>query len=318
MIKIADVYYELNLKDIILELKLQLELNNIFLFNQIKDLPNDLMVSCPFHKNGQERKASCGIRKEDGFLHCFTCGETATLEQLISRCFGYNDLGQYGLKWLKNNFLGDILQNREIDLHFERDLSKPEMSKIVTEKELNEYRFYHPYMFQRRLTEDIIQKFDIGFDKSTNCLTFPVKNENGECLFVARRSVVGKFFNYPSMIQKPVYGLYELKKYGKNVEEVIICESMLNALTCWVYGKYAVALNGTGTPYQYDLLKRLKCRKLILGLDPDSAGRKGAIRLYQSLKNYKLITFLKGIPNGKDINDLNPEDFNKCYETFNL
>lgn len=317
MIKIADVYYELNLKDIILELKSQLELNNIFLFNQIKELPNDLMVSCPFHKEGQERKASCGIRKDDGFLHCFSCGETATLEQLISRCFGYDDLGQYGLKWLKNNFLGDIIQDRKFNIDLDRQNHKL-VESFVSENELNQYRYFHPYMFKRKLTEDIIEKFDIGYDEKTNCITFPVRDEAGNCLFVARRSVLSKFFNYPTTIQKPVYGLYELKKYGQNVEEVIICESMINALTCWVYGKYAVALNGTGTEYQYNQLKKLNCRKLVLGLDPDNAGRKGAIKLYKNLKDYKLITFLKGIPEGKDINDLTKEEFYRCYQTFNL
>lgn len=73
MLKINNVYYELNLIDIIKELKEQLAINEIYLFNQIKELSEDIMVSCPFHKGGQERKASCGIRKDDGWVHCFTC-----------------------------------------------------------------------------------------------------------------------------------------------------------------------------------------------------------------------------------------------------
>lgn len=73
MIKISDTYYEINLIDIIRELKEQLAINGIFLFNKIKELPEDIMVSCPFHKEGQEKKPSCGIRKEDGWVHCFTC-----------------------------------------------------------------------------------------------------------------------------------------------------------------------------------------------------------------------------------------------------
>lgn len=63
MIKINDTYYELNLLDIINELKNQLSLNNIFLFNKIKELPEDIMVSCPFHKDGQEKKPSCRNKK---------------------------------------------------------------------------------------------------------------------------------------------------------------------------------------------------------------------------------------------------------------
>lgn len=63
MIKINDTYYELNLLDIISELKNQLALNNVFLFNRIKELPEDIMVSCPFHKDGQEKKPSCRNKK---------------------------------------------------------------------------------------------------------------------------------------------------------------------------------------------------------------------------------------------------------------
>jgi len=59
MIKINNNYYELNLIDIIQELKEQLAINQIYLFNTIKELPEDLMVNCPFHKQGQERKPSC-------------------------------------------------------------------------------------------------------------------------------------------------------------------------------------------------------------------------------------------------------------------
>lgn len=320
MIKINDNYYELNLIDIIKELKLQLESNGIFLFNQIKDINDNILVSCPFHKDGQEKKASCGIRKSDGFLHCFSCGETATLEQLISRCFGHDDLGQFGINWLKKNFLGDMLESRNFPIDLGRHQNN-QINTFITSAELDTYRYYHPYMFKRKMTEDIIEKFDIGYDKNTNCLTFPVRDIDGNCLFVARRNVDFKYFNYPKSVQKPIYGIYELKKYAANYDtnlEVIVCESMINAITCWVYGKYAVALNGTGTPYQYNMLKNLPCRKLILALDPDKAGRTGMIKLYNSLKNYKLITFLKGIPEGKDINDLTKDEFDRCYESFSL
>ena len=39
--------------------------------------------------------------------------------------------------------------------------------------------------------------FDIGYDKDRRAITFPVKDRQGRCLFIARRSVVGKEYNYP-------------------------------------------------------------------------------------------------------------------------
>ena len=48
MIEINNTLYELDLIDIIKELKEQLTLNHIYLFNTVKELPEDLMVNCPF------------------------------------------------------------------------------------------------------------------------------------------------------------------------------------------------------------------------------------------------------------------------------
>lgn len=312
MVKINNEYYDINLISIIEELRNQLALDGIYLFGQIKELPDDIMITCPFHKDGKERKPSCGIRKSDGWVHCFSCGESCSLEQLISRCYGHDDLGQYGIRWLRKNIVINI-NKREVlaGMHFGRNIKKEEIN-YISDEELDKFRYYHPYMYKRKLTNEVIDKFDIGYDKETDCITFPVRDKYGRCLFIARRSVKTKFFNYPTNVEKPVYGLYELPK---DCEEVIICESMLNALTCYVYGRPAVALNGTGTKYQIEQLKHINCRKLILGLDPDEAGQKGCEKLKHYLKPYKIVTQLV-IPKGKDINDLSEKEFKKLLEIF--
>ena len=71
--------------------------------------------------------------------------------------------------------------------------------------------------------------------------------------------------------------------------EIIVCESMLDALSFWQVGKYAVALNGTGTELQYKQLRQLSCRKIILATDMDSAGIKAREKLRTQLTN-KIIT----------------------------
>ena len=79
--------------------------------------------------------------------------------------------------------------------------------------------------------------------------------------------------------------------------------SILNALTCWRYGIPAVALMGTGSSSQFEILKRLPVKSYILGLDPDPAGQAGAQRIKHALKGYKLL-YKYNIPQGLDINDL--------------
>ena len=325
-------------QDILIELRKQLELNGVKRFAKFIDSGNNIQTNCPFHKEGQERKPSFGINKNTGECHCFGCGWSGTLSEMISNCFGKDDFGAYGNKWLIRNFLSVAVESRpDIDVDFcRRKKITSETKKYISEQELDSYRYTHPYMYKRKLTDEIIDLFDIGYDKSTECITFPNRDINGNCLFIARRSVKTKFFNYPQDVEKPVYGLYELRKISKvkigtkryptglqvptyestYPSEIIICESMIDALTCWVYGRYAVALNGTGNENQFKTLRNMPNRKFILATDMDEAGLKARERIRQSLGNKLVTEYVWDINVAKDINDMNKEYFDSLKEVF--
>lgn len=124
-----------------------------------------------------------------GTVHCFTCGYTATLPEMISYIYGYDDSGAYGTKWLIKNFLSiDIEDRKPLDLKLSRNSNHSEQ-QYVPEKQLDRYRYYHDYMFKRGLTEELIEKYDIGYDpkfklkKNENtfpCITFPVRDMQGQ------------------------------------------------------------------------------------------------------------------------------------------
>ena len=310
-------------QDILIELRKQLELNGVKRFAKFIDSGKNIQTNCPFHKEGQERKPSFGINKNTGECHCFGCGWSGTLSEMISNCFGKDDFGVYGNKWLIRNFLSVAVESRpDIDVDFcRRKKITSETKKYIGEQELDSYRYTHPYMYKRKLTDEIIDLFDIGYDKSTDCITFPNRDINGNCLFIARRSVKTKFFNYPQDVEKPVYGLYECNICAKTIKnwfpnEIIICESMIDALTCWVYGKYAVALNGTGNENQFKTLRNMPNRKFILATDMDEAGLKARERIRQSLGNKLVTEYVWDINVAKDINDMNKEYFDSLKEVF--
>lgn len=311
---LTDVY------DILVELRSCLEVNGIKRFYKIIKTPGNVMTCCPFHKEGQERKPSFGILEKDGTCHCFSCGWVGSIQEMISNCFGYNDFGAYGNKWLVKNFVTANVETRpDIGLDCDRTPKKVSNKNYVTEEELDEYRWNHPYWAKRKITSpEIIELFDLGYDKSTECITFPVRNADGKCLFVARRSVKTKFFNYPQGVEKPLYGLYELLHIEDELdlenEELIITESMIDTLTCWEYGKYSVAMNGLGSDLQIKQLRELPCRKLILATDMDEAGLRARKRIKKSVTN-KLITEYKwDLSKWKDINDMSKEDFDNLQE----
>ena len=230
------------------------------------------------------------------------------------------------------NFLSVAVETRkDIELDFSRNnkVSKNTNISYISEDELDKYRYTHPYMYQRKLTDEVINLFDVGYDpnfiinfKDKNgkpqqkvigeCLTFPIHDKDGNVIFIARRAIHSKIFHYPEGVLKPVYGIFQLPK---NCNEIILCESIINALTCYVYGKVALAFNGTGSPAQYEQLLSLPCRHFILALDPDEAGYKGEQRLKKYFKNRRMLSKYI-IPEGKDINDLSRDEFNNLQEVF--
>ena len=90
---------------------------------------------------------------------------------------------------------------------------------------------------------------------------------------------------------------------------------MLDALTAWEYGKYAVALNGLGNERQFKELRELTCRKIILATDNDNAGMKARERIRKNVPN-KIITEYILPDNRKDLNDLSLQEFQDLKEIF--
>ena len=337
--QINDFIFNVEIEDILAELRSQLALNGFeYLEKTPKRSGNSVQIQCPYHSEGKERRRSAGIRRTDGMFHCFACNEVHSLQEVISFCFGKTEdrAGIWGWKWLLRNFaVVQVEERKDVELDFSRNWGIGSVNTIqgtgrnsisdvgrlggagqyVSEEELESYRYYHPYMYKRRLTDDIIDIFDIGYDSHTRCLTFPIRDVEGHTLFIARRSVDSKFFNYPKDVVKPLYGIYELRKTGREKEELIVCESMLDALTAWVYGKTAVALNGLGNELQFEQLRKLPCRKVILATDNDAAGRRARKRLKEKLP-YKLVTEYVLPDNKKDLNELEKWEFEALEEVF--
>lgn len=315
MIKIGNKTINAEVEDIIYRLKdYIMNRDNKVIIPDVKDAGDNIMITCPYHKGGNERRPSCGINKYDkqdtpaGMVHCFTCGQKEYIDKMISKCLGYNDNGDEGRKWLLENF--DIGFNRKINVNITREKEVNEYD-IINESQLKLYRYYHPYMYKRGLNNEIINRYDIGYDQVNDMITFPVRDINGNCLFLAKRSVVGKFFVLPSNKNKPLYGVYEL---DYNKPDVYICESFFNCLTLAKWGYNAIALMGTGSSYQYDLINKLPFRKIVLCLDGDFAGRMGTKKLLNEIEYGKLVYYYN-MPEGKDVNDLDEETF-KNLEIF--
>lgn len=320
------------------------QVSDMGLIDAIKPVGDWYQCRCPIHNNGQEKKPSCGISLHEQYrngrvypalhLHCFSCGYTGSLAEALTEVLKRRGIGKSGLDWLKENIPGFDAEELEFDYLIPKELASAlqssyavdyinsqiisESKTYVPEEELATYRLTVPYMYQRGLTDEIIEKYDIGYDanfippgrkKPLPCVTFPVRDLNGKTLFLCRRSVQGKFFHYPQGVEKSVYGLFELPQ---GVKSVVVCESCFNALSCIKWGYPAVALLGTGTTYEINQLKRLGVQEFVLCLDGDDAGQRGMAKLKKALSSVAIVWSIK-MPADKDVNDCTKEEFEAFY-----
>lgn len=298
-------------------------------------------IFCPFHNNGQERKPSCGVSihgtslggmsYKSGTFNCFVCG-SRSLERGIDEILKSHGINKTAKEWLSEN-ISDYEDNPDFEYLIPRDTMdalsnkyaleyiKEQENKVqtyISEEELASYRFTIPYMYERKMTDAVIELFDIGYDanwippgrkKPVPCITIPVRDREGRTLFFCRRSVKGKLYNYPEGVTKPVFGLDVLPK---GVKTVVVCESAINAITATVYGYHAVALLGTGNRYQIQQLKEIGAQNFVICMDGDEAGRKATEKLKNALKSVAMVWAIH-MPDGKDLNDCTKDEFEQLY-----
>ena len=125
----------------------------------VDDQGSDIVINCPYHKGGNERTGSFSILTEDkvtvkgvipaGTGHCFACGTTKMLPQLVADVTSVGDYDK-SKEWLEREFnyaegerqlpITMLLQPKDND-HREVDVT------------YQQYRVqYHEFFERRRIT----------------------------------------------------------------------------------------------------------------------------------------------------------------------
>jgi DNA primase len=150
--------------------------------------------------------------------------------------------------------------------------------------------FTHRGYSEQDLAEaGLISPRDSGgfYDRFRNRLMIPIRDENGRMAGFGARIVdpndVPKFLNSP---ETPIfskghllYGLDRARKPIRTVDQAVIVEGYLDVIALHQAGyENVVSPMGTAlTEHQLRLLKRFT-RRIVLALDPDTAGQKAVLR----------------------------------------
>lgn len=277
---------------------------------------DQILVTCPHHSHGKENHPSCFIyigdelQYEEGTFHCFTCGCSGSFSKFVAE---YLDRSvEFAKQWLINNY-GELVSKVILDLP-KIELDKEDHT-YLDESILNQYKPYHSYLAQRRIPQEICERFKIKFDPARNDVIFPVWDKNNHLKFLTRRSVLNKRFIVDKNASKSDIYLLNFV-LNDHYEDVIVCESQFNALTCWTYGWPGIALFGAGTTReQIATLNSTPIRRYILMYDPDDAGREGAKRFKKLIRKDVFVEDII-LPPGKDVNDLSKKEFENLLRGY--
>ena len=329
MITIWGVPIVATVEQVLKDIKLQLY--GTGLLREMNSTGADLMITCPFHKNGKEHSPSCGVllkekmvrekKYEAGTVHCYTCGYTADLPQFIADVLGLeNSLAGY--KWLVGKYNYSAQEREPLDLNLYRgQAQKASYMDEEEEERFNKELLNSPvaceYLHKRKIANWILGSYRLGYDPADKTVLFPVRDMQGRVVFYKGRSIAGKHFYNAKEIDKSslVFGLWEICNghFANGVAtpdtEIWITESEIDALTLISYGFYAVAIMGSHiSEEQCKELERAPFRRFVLATDNDEAGRKGASQIKRLLipKGFRF-TNLKWNTELKDINDLAKE-----------
>lgn len=284
---------------------------------------SDVMVTCPFHKGGHERKPSCGVSLrekktpektyEAGTVHCYTCGYTADFPTFLKDLLGL-DSAMDGFKWLVGRYNYSTNDREEISFDFYRGAE--EKAAAMDEAQVEEYHRNlmesdraKQYLRGREIIPDVMELFSLGYDTADDVVLFPVYSRSGEVLFFKSRSLVGKrFFNAKDVDKtSAVYGLYQTLQAGIPADtEIWLVESEIDALSLVSRGILAWAFMGSDiSDKQIKEMLKTPYRRFVIATDNDNAGRKGARMIKDKLIPYGFRFYnLRWLTEKKDINEL--------------
>lgn len=179
-----------------------------YYFKNIRTTSKNLIVTCPFHKEGQENKPSANISISsnetvaEGLFHCFTCGKSLMLPQVLKELLGdlYNEDEVESLFNLSALTFVNVTSEPRDDLKFDIPKELTYESKL-----LSSYDYYHEYLIQRGINEDTAKKYSIGYDANNRQITFPIRDIKRYCVGIGRRGIDKKMYRYPDGFVKPLY-----------------------------------------------------------------------------------------------------------------
>lgn len=148
---------------------------------------------------------------------------------------------------------------------------------------------------------------DTGHEQLRGCITIPLMNLKGEIVQVYGRRLDngGKSKQRHFYLGRPLAGVFNAEALTA-YDEIILCESIIDALTFWVAGYRNVTCTfGTNgfTDEMLDAIQNSNVKRVLIAFDNDNAGNHGAEEAAKRLNAVGIDAFRIKFPSGQDANE---------------
>lgn len=307
---------------------------------QYVELSSSGMGRCPFH---DDSTPSLSVHAEDQYFHCFGCGAGGDVFRFIEKIerVGFNgavrilaDLAGVARYTGNEEDAADAQARRDVEdvlevaaAYYHRQLTPEALAHLTRDRgipqEIND-RFQPgwadgglgDHLREKGISEEAGIKAGVLINKDGRFrdyfykrIVFPVRRRGSVIFMTGRALGDGK----PPWLHLAGERPLLFNEAALRSDQVIVTEGVLDALALETWGFSAVALLGTGSNPEKIAQRLQRVSQVFVCLDPDDAGRRGALKLGRSLG---LKARIIELPEGKDPNDLlvagEREVFERC------
>ena len=144
------------------------------------------------------------------------------------------------------------------------------------------------------------------YEHFAGSLVMPILDEEGQVLGIYGRRISPPARGVPvhRYLPGPHRGVFNVKALALS-EEIVVCEAIIDALTCIsaeIPAISAYGVEGFG-PDHFAALERFKTKRVLIAYDRDAAGDRGAEQLGEKLTARGIACYRVELPKGMDINE---------------
>lgn len=243
--------------------------------------PKEANLRCPFHEDGAKPSLYINLDQKVGVYHCFaaSCEVRGNFYEFIRKFTGWSEVRSL-------HYVVKLRKQVNVPSGVDAGFTPEPPSHAAAEKCDGWMEFckppYHPYFYERGLSDDTIARWQLGYDTHKDKLMLPWFDRNGGLLTIKLRSPDTKYYSFPkgANFKETLFGLNLVRQNGI----VWIVEGEFDAMAldqmfriAHFNNHYACAL-GSGTLHLTQLKALLKRTPTMLVemCDNDSGGREAS------------------------------------------